>query len=63
MDDDSDYWCACGWSGNQPYYDGSHQGSGFEPIAFEIAPTGKVALCQCKRTSTPAYCDGTYNRL
>ncbi|MCG6899804.1 MAG: CDGSH iron-sulfur domain-containing protein [Gammaproteobacteria bacterium] len=39
-----------------------HPGTGVEPIAFEIAPTDKVALCQCKRTGAPPYCDGTHNR-
>lgn len=57
------YWCACGKSKEQPFCDGSHQGSGFEPMAFEIAEKKKVALCQCKHTKTPPYCDGSHKDL
>ncbi len=57
------YWCACGRSKNQPFCDGSHQGTGFEPLAFEITERKQVALCQCKHTANPPWCDGTHNRL
>jgi CDGSH-type Zn-finger protein len=26
------WWCACGLSVNQPFCDGSHQGTGMEPV-------------------------------
>lgn len=57
------YWCSCGRSKNQPYCDGSHKGTAFEPMLFSINETLDVALCQCKRTSTPPFCDGTHNKL
>ncbi len=57
------YWCSCGRSQNQPFCDGSHEGTGFEPVAFEISESKQVALCQCKRTSTPPYCDGSHKNL
>ncbi len=57
------YWCACGRSKNQPFCDGSHKGTGFEPVAFEIAEKKQVWLCQCKHTATPPYCDGTHKKL
>lgn len=57
------YWCSCGRSKNQPYCDGSHKGTAFEPRLFSINETQDVALCQCKRTSTPPFCDGTHNKL
>ena len=57
------YWCSCGQSKNQPFCDGSHQGTDFEPVAFEISETQQVALCQCKRTATPPFCDGKHRDL
>jgi CDGSH-type Zn-finger protein len=57
------YWCSCGLSKNQPFCDGSHEGSDFKPVAFEITETKQVALCQCKRTATPPFCDGKHMDL
>jgi len=57
------YWCSCGQSKNQPFCDGAHKDTGFEPVAFEITEQKEVALCQCKRTSTPPFCDGAHTKL
>ena len=57
------YWCACGRSKDQPFCDGSHKGTGIEPVAFEITERRQVALCQCKRTANPPFCDGTHKDL
>ncbi len=57
------WWCACGRSANQPFCDGSHQGTGITPLEFTLKEKTKVALCGCKRTRTPPYCDGTHQQL
>ena len=57
------YWCACGRSKNQPYCDGSHQGTGIEPVAFTAEKTEKAWLCGCKKSANPPFCDGTHNKL
>jgi CDGSH-type Zn-finger protein len=57
------YWCACGKSANQPFCDGSHAGTGFTPLAFEVKELRKAALCQCKHTGKAPFCDGTHNGL
>ena len=38
-------WCACGRSANQPFCDGSHKVTAFEPVAFTVDKTGTVYLC------------------
>jgi CDGSH-type Zn-finger protein len=57
------WWCACGRSKNQPFCDGSHQGTGLQPVEFKLERRTQVALCGCKRTKTPPYCDGTHQGL
>ena len=53
-------WCACGNSSNQPWCDGSHMGSSFTPTVFVVEETESAALCMCKQTKNPPYCDGSH---
>ncbi|BAN69793.1 CDGSH iron-sulfur domain-containing protein [endosymbiont of unidentified scaly snail isolate Monju] len=57
------WWCACGRSKTQPFCDGSHQGTGIEPLCFREEKGGKRGMCCCKHTATPPYCDGTHKTL
>ena len=57
------YWCACGQSANQPYCDGSHQGTAFTPVPFTVEAEKRVALCNCKHTANGPFCDGTHKNL
>lgn len=56
-------WCSCGRSAKQPFCDGSHKGTDFKPLVFELKETRRVALCGCKHTAKPPYCDGTHKDL
>ncbi len=56
-------WCACGLSQKQPFCDGSHKGTGFKPLVFELEEPKRVALCGCKQTGKPPFCDGTHKNL
>jgi glutamate synthase domain-containing protein 2/CDGSH-type Zn-finger protein len=56
-------WCACGRSKSQPFCDGSHAGTGFEPLVFTAEESKSAALCQCKKTNNPPFCDGTHAKL
>lgn len=57
------FWCACGKSNNQPFCDGSHQGSGIFPVLFKIDEEKEVYLCRCKQTKNKPFCDGTHRTL
>ncbi len=57
------YWCACGRSKDQPFCDGSHEGTDFTPLEFSVEEEKKYALCQCKHTKTSPFCDGTHKTL
>lgn len=57
------YWCSCGRSRNQPFCDGSHEGTGFQPKEFTLAEKQTVYLCGCKWTADAPFCDGTHENL
>lgn len=52
-------WCSCGLSANQPWCDGAHQGTPFEPLSFVAPITEIFYMCGCKATVNPPYCFGT----
>jgi len=58
------YWCACGRSAKHPFCDGSHQGTGFQPIPFTIEGAPQtVHLCACKQSGNKPFCDGSHTKL
>ena len=56
-------WCSCGESKDQPFCDGSHQGTEFKPVVVKVEERKDAWLCTCKRTDNKPYCDGTHNSL
>ncbi len=56
-------WCACGRSANQPFCDGSHAGTGIEPVSYIAETTGRMRFCGCKATGSRPICDGSHNSL
>ncbi len=57
------WWCACGRSKTQPFCDGSHAGTGIDPIPVTIHAPRKVAWCACKHSKKKPFCDGSHKSL
>lgn len=51
-------WCSCGLSATQPWCDGAHRGTGFEPIVFVAPISGLFYMCGCKQSDNKPYCFG-----
>jgi CDGSH iron-sulfur domain-containing protein 3 len=57
------FWCTCGQSSKQPFCDGAHKGSTFQPMRFVAEHSGTFNLCDCKATDDKPFCDGSHNML
>jgi len=57
------WWCYCGRSKSQPFCDGSHEGTGFEPTEWKARRTQTISFCTCKRTTNPPICDDSHLKL
>ncbi len=57
------WWCACGKSATQPFCDGSHKGSRFNPVEYKAAKSEAVYFCGCKHSGTSPLCDGSHKKL
>jgi len=56
------YWCSCGKSSKQPFCDGSHKGTDFNPVVYKAEATKKMFFCACKQTNNQPFCDGSHNK-
>jgi CDGSH-type Zn-finger protein len=57
------FFCRCGRSKKQPFCDGTHKGTGIEPVRFTVDAAGTYNLCGCKSSDDLPFCDGTHNML
>jgi CDGSH-type Zn-finger protein len=57
------WWCSCGLSKEQPFCDGSHKGTGLEPMKYSAEKSATVYFCGCKNTKGSPVCDGTHSKL
>ncbi len=53
-------YCTCGRAAEQPFCDGSHAGTDFEPAMIEVVERVRAAYCPCKQTREAPYCDGSH---
>ena len=63
LDPGNYFWCQCGRSKNQPWCDGSHEGTGQEPLEFQLRKEERVALCNCKHTACAPFCDNAHREV
>jgi CDGSH-type Zn-finger protein len=56
-------YCTCGRSKNQPFCDGSHEGTDFLPKLIDPKENEEVYLCMCKHSKSLPYCDGTHEKF
>lgn len=57
------WWCSCGRSKSQPFCDGAHAGSEFQPEEYRAEQDGMVYFCGCKHNAGGVLCDGSHSRL
>ena len=43
------YWCSCGKSSKQPFCDGSHKGTEFNPVVYKAELTKKMFFALANR--------------
>lgn len=56
-------WCSCGLSQSQPFCDGSHCSTKFQPIEFTVSEKKSYSMCTCKRSAKSPFCDGIHKTL
>ncbi len=49
------FWCSCGKSSKQPFCDGSHNGTEFNPVVYKAELTKKMFFCACKLTNNQTF--------
>lgn len=57
------WWCRCGRGSEQPFCDGSHAGTGFQPLEIKLEEKARIAFCRCKHTKGEPRCDGSHRAL
>lgn len=57
------FFCTCGRSQSQPFCDGSHKVTPFQPMEFLAGEDDDAWLCQCKHSQNLPFCDGSHKQF
>jgi len=57
---DTVYICQCGKTGTIPFCDGSHKGTGKEPLEYTADKDTQLYLCGCGKSADMPFCDGSH---
>ena len=57
------FFCTCGKADPQPFCDGSHVGTDFNPLVTISDQEQEGYLCACKHSRNLPYCDGTHKQF
>lgn len=58
---DTVYICQCGQTKTAPYCDGSHEGSGKEPLEYKASEKEQLYICGCGKSKNIPFCDGSHS--
>lgn len=57
------HFCTCGKSKSQPFCDGAHVGTSFNPKVIAAEEDGDAYLCACKHSANAPFCDGSHQKF
>jgi len=55
--------CSCKLTKKQPFCDGAHVDTDYQPHMYTAEENKEVYFCGCKKSKNFPFCDGSHNKL